>query len=99
MKIYISGPISGMPDGNVPAFIQARAALRSLRYQVRIPFDNKLTHDHTWEQHMRADIKMLMDCNAVCMLPGWENSRGANIERQLAVSLGMQVKTLAEWLA
>ncbi|MDQ4172605.1 DUF4406 domain-containing protein [Pseudomonas aeruginosa] len=35
--------------------------------------------------------KRLMDCDILALLPGWERSRGANIERNLAITLGMHV--------
>ena len=38
-------------------------------------------------------IKRLMDCDILALLPGWERSRGANIERNLAITLGMPSST------
>jgi hypothetical protein len=39
---------------------------------------------------MRADIKALMDCTHIALLPEWERSRGALIEARLAADLGMR---------
>ncbi|HDG9216723.1 TPA: DUF4406 domain-containing protein, partial [Pseudomonas aeruginosa] len=44
-----------------------------------------------WQTFMRDGIKRLMDCDILALLPGWERSRGANIERGLAITLGMHV--------
>jgi len=99
MRIYISGPISGMPDLNQPAFLVASLSLLDRGHRALNPFQNGLPGSSPWSDHMRADIRMLMDSDAVAMLPGWENSRGAKIERQLALDVGIPVKTLAEWLA
>lgn len=52
----------------------------------------------TWLDFMRLDIKMLMDCDAVAMLDGWQDSRVAVIECRLAESLGFRVKPLADFL-
>ena len=40
---------------------------------------------------MRKDIKLLMDCDCILMLKGWSVSRGASIERELAMSLGLPI--------
>jgi hypothetical protein len=41
----------------------------------------------------------MMTCEAVAMLPGWDDSRGANIEFNLARSLGMPVMALEYYLS
>ena len=97
MKIYISGPISGMPDLNKPAFMAAEEALRAAGFDVVNPVNNGLPDSAEWHEHMRADIKMLMDCDGVAMLEGWMRSRGAKLEREIAMQLGMTVKWLPEW--
>ena len=40
---------------------------------------------------MRMAVRQLSTCDAVFMLPGWRNSRGACIEHQLAVGLGLEI--------
>jgi hypothetical protein len=30
-------------------------------------------------------------CDAIQLLPGWENSRGATLEHHIAVALGLQI--------
>lgn len=46
---------------------------------------------HTWICWMRADIRELVDCQAIYALGGWQQSRGASIEVGLADSLGLPV--------
>ena len=41
--------------------------------------------------HLRADIGDLLDCDAILMLPGWEDSAGATLEHSIAVALGLEV--------
>lgn len=91
-KIYISGPISGLPFDQVEqAFNDAQIYLQEQGYEIINPLDNGLTKNHTWDEHMKADIKLLMDCNIIYLLKGWHNSRGAKIEHNLAVLLKYEV--------
>lgn len=98
MKIYISGAMTGLPDFNKPAFFAAEKALLDAGYEVVNPARNGLPDSAEWHQHMRADIKMLMDCDGVALLPGWGLSKGANIESEIASGLGFDVRTIDEWL-
>ena len=98
MKIYISGPITGVPDLNKPAFIAAEQALRAAGFEVINPMSNGLPDSAEWHEHMRADIKMLMDCTGVAMLDRWWLSRGARLENNIARCLGMRVEPLETWL-
>lgn len=45
--------------------------------------------DHSWECWMRHDIKALLDCQAIVLLPGWDQSPGATMECDIARTLGM----------
>jgi hypothetical protein len=102
MIIYISGPISS-PDpervkANKAKFSEAESILRELGHEPVNPVNNGLPDDASWAQHMRADIKMMMDCTHVAVLPGWENSKGARIEVYLAGQLEMPVKDVGEYM-
>jgi hypothetical protein len=90
---YISGPMTGMPDLNFPAFHKAAASLRASGYRVVNPaeLDALDTQEMTWPEYMRRDIRALMDCTHIAMLPGWENSKGAKLEKHIADALGMRV--------
>lgn len=97
-KTYISGPISApTPEkraANLAKFHEAEAALVALGHSVANPAKNGLPESAHWEEHMRADIKLLMDCDTVALLDGWADSRGARIEYQLAKDLGLRVVPL-----
>lgn len=93
MKIYISGPISGLPLETVyNNFTNVEAQLLEQGYEVVNPLNNGLPTNATWEEHMRADLRLLLDCDAIYMLEGWEKSRGARIEYALAVDLKLDVQ-------
>lgn len=91
MRIYLSGPMSGLPDLNFPAFHAEAARLRALGYDVVSPAEVNPDHTMLWEQCLRADIKALCDCDAIALMPGWENSKGAHLELHIAHRLGIKV--------
>ena len=89
-KVYISGPITGIDFGNRFAFSCARSALELCGYEVVDPSEVQLDDEATWTDYMRADLKLLLDCDYIYMLEGWENSKGARLERELAENLGIE---------
>nr|DAJ69970.1 MAG TPA: deoxyribosyltransferase [Caudoviricetes sp.] len=89
-KVYISGPITGIDFGNRFAFSCARSALELCGYEVVDPSEVQLDDEATWTDYMRADLKLLLDCDYIYMLDGWEDSKGARIERELAENLGIE---------
>lgn len=90
-RIYIAGPMTGLPDFNYPAFHAAAQRLRTLGFEVENPAENPEPKCGTWLGYMRMAIRQVALCDGVAMLPGWQQSRGARIERQLADSLGLRV--------
>lgn len=92
MKVYISGAISGHDKNNVKdKFASAADYLKQQGHEPLNPFDNGLPDSASWADHMRADIKMMMDAELVLMLPCWVESRGAKIELDIAQRIGLPV--------
>ncbi len=91
-RIYISGPISGMPDENWPAFAKAEAAIIAAGNMAVNPHSLPHDHDLTWPSYMREAIVALMSCDEVYALPGCGLSQGANIELLIASALGMPIR-------
>ena len=96
MRLYVCGPMTGIPLHNFPAFHRAAADLRALGFEVVSPAEldgQDFDHDNPepWEHYLRRDIVILLDCDGVFTLPGWDTSRGATLERHIAVELGMPV--------
>lgn len=88
-KIYLSGPMAGIENNNHPLFYSETKRLRSLEIDIENPAENDMTGCTEWADFMRIDICQLMKCQAIAMLPNWYNSKGANLEYQIAKSLGM----------
>lgn len=91
MKIYIAGPMTGLPNLNFPAFHAEAARLRALGYEVVNPAEINADPSAGWLECMRADIRELVTCDGVALLPGWEKSRGATLEHYIARALGLAV--------
>jgi len=96
MKIYQSGPMTGIYGQNKKAFRTAERALWDAGFVPVSPVRvvRKFT---TWREAMKLDIKAMVDCDAVATLRGWEDSRGARIEVNLALELGLTVGTVEAW--
>lgn len=90
-RIYIAGPMSGLPDLNYPAFDEAALHLRALGYHIENPAENPPPQCASWAGYMRLALAQLVTCDEIHMLRGWQQSRGARIEHDLAVELGMLV--------
>ena len=90
MKIYIAGPMTGLPDWNFPAFHAAAAAWRAAGWEVVNPaeeFDGKT--DLPYRAYVERDIERLRQVDAIVMLEGWDgpNARGSVWEREIARSM------------
>ena len=90
--VYLSGPMTGLPDFNRPAFHAAAAALREQGHVVINPAEVDLGPDATWVDYMRVHLaEIARRVTQVFVLPGWEGSRGAQLEVHVARSLGLPV--------
>jgi len=93
-RVYVSGPMSGLPDHNFPAFNEQAAKLRAAGYEVINPAELNPNTSMTWEECMRVDLRELCSCDAIALMPGWERSKGANLELHVAHRLGLEVMHL-----
>lgn len=119
MKVYVAGPMTGIPQFNYPAFVDLANALRQRGYDVVSPAELDDPSDKaaalaspdgamlqysegtgkTWGDFLARDVKLLADdgIEAVVVLPGWEQSRGARLETFVANALcGLPVVS-AHW--
>ena len=89
MRIYISGPITGIPNYR-KNFQEAAANLRWRGY------DNLINPAEicevlppeftTYEEYMNMAMELLQMADAVVLLPGWEKSTGCNRELGYAMA-------------
>jgi hypothetical protein len=91
--------MTGLPEFNYPAFHAAADQLRARGYKILNPAENKPAQDSpTWADWMRLALAQVLAADGLAMLPGWENSRGAQVESFVARALGLEVRPLSDWL-
>lgn len=93
-KIYIADKVTGLELLEARAwFDQAQRRLEADGFQVFNPMEltPNSSEDKEWHWYMRADIKHLLECDAIYMLANWHTSEGADLERHIAKRLGMDV--------
>lgn len=105
--VYIAGPMSGYPRWNKAEFDHAESII-ALRGQEPLnpfnlnPIPDKESHEFNeedfeslWRACMRKAVAAIAaTADRIVVLSGWENSRGARVEVQLALDLGIPVETL-----
>lgn len=92
--IYISGKITGEDPREVEVrFAAAEGAIEKMGHKAVNPLKNGLSPTEPWHEHMRRDIRALTRCTAIFLIPGWEQSKGARLEYEIARQLGMRTIT------
>jgi len=103
MKVYIAGPIAGYEDLNRKQFESAVKILTELGHKPVNPHDvPPLDHGdapckgeptqnngHSYGCYMIPDLQALLTCDGYTLLPGWEKSKGAVVEQQVAKICGL----------
>jgi len=96
MKIYLAGPMTGLPDFNFPAFHALAYRLRERGLTVVNPAEVNPDQAMSWAECMRRDIAELVTCDAIALLPGWQKSKGALLEHHIAERLELKLYTVTD---
>jgi len=93
---YISGPMTGYPEHNYPAFAAKAAELRANPLKHGGVISPAELHPAdipgvTWDWYLRRDLTELVKCSHIVMLPDWWYSKGASLEHDVAWNLGMSI--------
>ena len=107
MKVYLAGPMRGYPEYNFPAFHYAANTLRNEGHEVFSPAEKgeEVGYVELPESSIGADeglafrrkvfkLDLSWICehaDAVALMAGWENSKGAQAERAAAEAVGLTV--------
>lgn len=109
-KIYIAGPMTGYKDWNFPAFFEAEEQLLKLGYEVINPAHNDgptielalesagspERPNHTWAYYMKRDLPHVLEVDMLCVLPGWQKSKGASLEVAVSKAIGLPLMILKD---
>ena len=103
--IFISGPYRASTEWGVAENIQRaeQVAIRvwQLGHVAFCPHKNTaffggIAPDKVW---LDGDLEILKRCDAIVLVPGWENSSGARAEVKLANELGLPIYQTPEAMA
>ena len=98
MRLYLSGPITGVEDYGV-RFAAAADQLEARGYVVVNPATIGERPGWLWADYMRAALQLMCNCQGVALLPDWHGSKGARLERDVAERLSMPITTVDGWLS
>lgn len=91
--VYIAGKI-GNTDEDVerarPKFMQAQQELIAAGFDVWNPISISGKYDNR-AAYMRHGLAMLLQCDSIYMLSGWEASPGAQTEHRVALDCGIEI--------
>jgi hypothetical protein len=89
MRVYISGPMTGIPNLNFEEFDKARDMFLSLGHWVVSPADlERCRGTLPYEESLKDDLKYLLWCDTIFLLKNWQRSFGSKLEYQVAHALG-----------
>lgn len=91
-RVYISGPMTGKKDFNRPAFEAASKLVAASGFTPVLPVD--FVDGKTYEQYLRDDLRLLLECDYIYMLDGWQESKGAKLEHMVALACGIDEITI-----
>lgn len=92
--VYISGPMSGLPDYNRDAFYQAEEMLNQkipCRAIINPAYLETYVPGLTYKEMMQFAKTSVQIADVIVLLPGWDDSEGASLEAELAAKLGKKI--------
>jgi hypothetical protein len=91
LKYYLSGAITHQTNFK-EYFARYEAELRDKGVtDIFNPAAIEWPEDVKWETCLKYDLKFLVDCDCIVLLPNWRLSRGAQLEIYVAEKLGIRI--------
>lgn len=98
MKFYLAGRMTGLPNFNFQAFEDACFHLRNMM-GLEVVSPHEIDHGETEETrgnlpyttYIKAGLKLLLECDAIILMDGWELSQGCLTELVTARAAGLDV--------
>lgn len=93
--VYLSGPMTGYPEYNYPAFNKLEQDIKQLDPTITVinPTQTGVQPNWEWNDYLRHDLLLLLNGkpDVIVTLDNWEGSRGAKLEVHVAQQLGIRV--------
>ena len=100
MRIYLSGKITGREkEDYTRQFARAESFYKTSGFDVVNPVKIgeevlKINPKAEWQDFMIRDLEALRTCTHIALLEGWEESKGAKVEKAEAEKLGLEIMHL-----
>ena len=100
MRIYLSGKITGLEkEVYSRQFARAETFYKTSGFDVVNPVKIgeevlKINPKAEWQDFMIRDLEALRTCTHIALLEGWEESKGAKMEKAEAEKLGLEIMYL-----
>lgn len=89
-RVYIGGPITGIPNYNQEAFAVAASKEEAKGHIVFNP--TLLPKGLEYNEYMKLCLPMLGMADELALLPGWQSSKGARAEHEVALCMGLTIR-------
>ena len=105
LRTYIAGPMRGYENSNFDMFDKAEDFLRNQGHIPispaemdrfyegwgKYPPEDFVATKEDEKRFITRDLEVILTCTGICLLPGWEQSKGARLENALAEFLGLKI--------
>jgi hypothetical protein len=89
-KTYLCGAITKIGVEQAATNFERMEKLIPKGYEVVNPMKLPHNHDKSWSSYMRECICELVKCDAIVIDSNWRESKGAMLEREIAIQLGLK---------
>jgi hypothetical protein len=99
-KLYLVGPMRGLPLLNFPAFEEATTRLRAAGYEVTSPHEKDVQAGYS--EHVQRplvecgpeDVALVLASDVIALLPNWEKSRMGRVEVLTALAADRPIEII-----